>query len=334
MTSAYYQPVIESVSRALGDLLDQVRDDHGGELADYIPQLAQVNPDNLALSVVTPSGLVFSAGDDEVPFTLQSVSKPFVYALALAQHGAEVVHDHVGVEPSGEPFNAISLDRDGRPANPMINAGSIVTTGLIEGADKYERFERIRKVISAFAGRELDVDEAVYQSEHTTGHRNRALAYLTLAAGSLTRDAEDATDVYFRQCSIRVTSKDLAVMGATLAHNGRNPLTGVQVVDPSVVRRTLAVMLSCGMYNYSGYWMHDVGLPAKSGVGGGIVAVAPGQFGVGTFSPRLDPTGASVRGVHALRLMSEQLGLHLLNHPTQATSWTETIANFDPTPKA
>ena len=308
------------VTDALTELLAQVREDRSGELADYIPQLAQVDPEGLALSVVTPSGHVYSAGDDRRAFTMQSVSKPFVYALALAERGHEAVHECVGVEPSGEPFNAISLDGDGRPANPMINAGAIVTSALVDGTSPAERFEKIRKMMSAFAGRELDVDDAVFQSELATGHRNRALANLALAAGTLVRSVDDATEVYFRQCSINVTSRDLAVMGATLANNGMNPITGMQVVTPDVVRRTLAVMLSCGMYNYSGYWMHDVGLPAKSGVGGGIVAVVPGRFGVGTYSPRLDAHGSSVRGVQALRLMSAQLGLHLLNHPSQAAS--------------
>ena len=247
------------VTDALTELLAQVRDDRSGELADYIPQLAQVDPEGLALSVVTPSGHVYSAGDDRRAFTMQSVSKPFVYALALAERGHETVHECVGVEPSGEPFNAISLDGDGRPANPMINAGAIVTSALVDGTSPAERFEKIRKIMSAFAGRELDVDDAVFQSELATGHRNRALANLALAAGTLVRSVDDATEVYFRQCSINVTSRDLAVMGATLANNGMNPITGVQVVTPDVVRRTLAVMLSCGMYNYSGYWMHDVG---------------------------------------------------------------------------
>lgn len=308
------------VTDALQDLLDQVRDNRSGDLADYIPQLLQVDPEGLALSVVTPTGHVYSAGDAHREFTMQSASKPFVYALALAEHGHESVHECVGVEPSGEPFNAISLDTDGRPANPMINAGAIVTSAMVSGQSPAERFERIRAIISAFAGRALDVDEAVYQSEVNTGHRNRALAYLALSAGTLVRSVQDATDVYFRQCSIKVTSRDLAVMGATLANNGVNPITGIQVVEPDVVRRTLAVMLSCGMYNYSGYWMNDVGLPAKSGVGGGIVAVAPGRFGVGTYSPRLDAHGSSVRGVEALRLMSANLGLHILNHPSQAAS--------------
>lgn len=308
------------VTDALQDLLDQVRDNRTGDLADYIPQLLEVDPEGLALSVVTPTGHVYSAGDDHCEFTMQSASKPFVYALALAEHGHDVVHECVGVEPSGEPFNAISLDGDGRPANPMINAGAIVTSALVGGSSPTARFERIRSLISAFAGRELAVDEAVYQSESDTGHRNRALAYLALSAGTLVRPVDDATEVYFRQCSIKVTSRDLAVMGATLANNGMNPLTGQQVVEPDVVRRTLAVMLSCGMYNYSGYWMNDVGLPAKSGVGGGIVAVAPGQFGVGTYSPRLDAHGSSVRGVEALRLMSANLGLHILNHPSQTAA--------------
>ncbi|WP_336248586.1 glutaminase A [Stomatohabitans albus] len=324
------EAVADLVSNTLEELLDQVRGDRSGELADYIPQLAQVDPEGLALSVVSSTGRIYAVGDHDQHFTLQSASKPFVYALALSQRGPDVVHERVGYEPSGEPFNAISLDAEGRPANPMINAGAIVTSSLIEGATPDARFEAIRHCVSAFAGRELELDEAVYASETATGHRNRALANLALAAGTLDRTVIDATDVYFRQCSLKVTATDLAVMGATLSNNGVNPLTGVQVMTPEVVRRTLAIMLSCGMYNYSGYWMNDVGLPAKSGVGGGIVAVSPGKFGVGTYSPRLDPSGSSVRGVAALRLMSNQLGLHLLNHPSEAAaSFNADDSSFD-----
>ncbi len=305
----------DPVNRALDGVLAHVREVPVGAVADYIPALSTVDPALLAISVTSVSGHVYEAGDIGATFTIQSMSKPFVYALALRDLGVDALHAHVGFEPSGEPFNAISLDRAGRPANPMINAGAIVTSALIGGATSDERFERIRAGLSAFAGRALTLNHSIYQSEAKTGDRNRALAYLTLSAGTLTRGADDATDVYFRQCSIDVTTRDLSLMGATLANSGTNPETGVNVVDPFVARRTLTLMSSCGMYDRAGEWAFRVGVPAKSGVSGGIVAVKPGQFGVGVFSPGLDEAGNSSRGVAALTLLSEEFGLHLLERP-------------------
>jgi glutaminase len=233
---------------------------------------------------------------------------------------------HVGFEPSGDAFNAISLDEHtGRPANPMINAGAIVTSALVGGTDSEDRFERIRTSLSAFAGRDLGVDERVFASERDTGDRNRALGYLTRATGVLPRPVPDAVDVYFRQCAVLVTAADLAVMGATLANAGVNPETGHAVITEEVAEYTLAVMASCGMYDYAGTWMLRVGLPAKSGVGGGIVAVKPGQFGIGVYSPPLDQRGNSTRGVAALKALSRDYGLHLLSHPAQPRSPIEAV---------
>jgi len=270
---------------------------------------------------------VYSAGDDELAFTIQSSSKPFVYALAIGELGIDVVERHVGFEPSGEPFNAISVDAaTGRPDNPLINAGAIVTTSLIAGGDQDARFEQIRRFLSACAGHPLDVDDSVYRSEHATGDRNRALAFLARSTGVLGSEVEAATSVYFRQCSILVTARDLSVMAATLANNGVNPVTGETVMHEDVARTTLAVMAMCGMYDASGEWMVRVGLPAKSGVGGGIVAVKPGQFGVGVFSPRLDVRGNSVRGVQVLERLSSAFDLHLMTHPDQDRSAVSGVA--------
>ncbi|QEO14935.1 glutaminase A [Agromyces intestinalis] len=299
----------------LGSILDEVRDRTDGEVASYIPELAKADPRALGIALASTHGVVHEAGDSAVEFTIQSVSKPFVFALALDALGLEEVTRHVGLEPSGEPFNAISLDEaSGRPLNPMINAGAIVTSSLIPGDTADEKFARIRAGLQAFAGRELDVDEAVFASEAATGDRNRALAYLTRSAGTLASTAEIATTAYFRQCSLTVTARDLAIMAATLATGGVNPVTGERVVGEDAARWTTAVMTSCGMYDASGDWLVRVGLPAKSGVGGGIVALQPGQFGIGTFSPPLDARGNSVRGVAMLEALSSQSGLHLLRH--------------------
>lgn len=244
------------------------------------------------------------------------MSKPFVYALAACDHGVDVVARHVGFEPSGEPFNAISLDETtGRPANPLINAGAIVTTALVDGDSSTARFERIRSFLSACAARELRVDEDVFASEAETGDRNRALAYLARANGVLDRRVDEATEAYFRQCSLVVTTDDLAVMAATLANGGVNPCTRERVMPERIATVTLAIMATCGMYDHSGEWMATVGLPAKSGVGGGIAAIGVAQFGIGVFSPRLDEWGNSVRGSAVLRSLSTDFDLHVFDHP-------------------
>ncbi len=302
----------------IGAMLEGIRSefihDHRGEVADYIPQLSTADPRAFGLALVGVAGSVYEAGEARAPFTIQSISKPFVYALALADVGVEGVLARVGVEPSGEAFNAISLEPGtGRPANPMVNAGAILTTSLIHGASPVERFERIRDVLSRCAGRDLDVDEQVYASESRTGDRNRALAYLMHHAGSLTTDVEDAVDVYFRQCAVLVSAVDLAVMAATLANGGVNPCTGEVVMDAPTTEQVLTVMATCGMYDFSGEWLVRVGLPAKSGVSGGLVAVSPSQFGIGLHSPPLDERGNSVRAVEASTAISERFSLHLMH---------------------
>lgn len=294
-------------------VIDEVKEDDSGSPASYIPELAAVEPGHLAFAVVGPRGRVRSVGDDDVEFTIQSISKPFVLAHVLADLGLDAVMKRVGTEPSGEPFNAISLEEDsGRPANPMVNAGAIATTGLIEGAGVEERTQRIIDTLSAFAGRSLRVDESVYRSESTTGDRNRALAHLMRSYGIVDAPVDFALETYFRQCSILVTVRDLAVMASTLAFGGVNPLTGQRVVPERVARDVLSIMSSCGMYDFSGEWLLRVGLPAKSGVSGGVLAVAPSQFGVAGFSPRLDRHGNSVRGQAIVATLSERMGMHLL----------------------
>lgn len=305
----------DPVRRMLESVLDDVRPLNAGEVASYIPELAIVDPDRLGAALASTHGVVHEAGDCDATFTIQSVSKPFVFALAVDALGLVEVNRHVGLEPSGEPFNAISLEAaTGRPLNPMINAGAIVTTSLMRGDTAEEKFALVQAGLGKFAGRDLSVDEDVFSSEASTGDRNRALAYLTRSAGTLGSTADVATTAYFRQCSLTVNARDLAIMAATLATGGVNPVTDERVISEDAARWTMAVMTSCGMYDASGDWLVRVGLPAKSGVGGGIAAVQPGQFGIGTFSPRLDARGNSARGVATLELLSERHGLHMLQH--------------------
>jgi glutaminase len=292
--------------------------DTSGKVAEYIPELAVVDPDSFAICLATIDGHVYEVGDSRKGFAIQSISKPFSYALALADRGLEGVAQKVDVEPSGEPFNEISLDPvTERPRNPMINAGAITCASLIAGYSPSERFERVRSWYSRFAGRELQLNERMFASEDRTGHRNRAIGHMLRSFGILDEDPDSALAVYFRQCSIEVNCRDLSLMAATLADAGVNPVTGDRVLDSTLVERVLSVMTTCGMYDAAGSWVATVGLPAKSGVGGGIIAVLPGQLGLAVFSPRLDTVGNSVRGVRACRRLSRDLELHFL-HVTRA----------------
>ena len=283
-----------------------------GELASYIPELAAANPDQFGIAVATTDGFVYNVGDATAPFTVQSISKAVVYGLALEDHGCDAVLRRIGVEPSGDAFNSIAFDeRHNRPFNPMVNAGAIAATALVKGATREERFSRIVERFRRLTGRVPRIDEAVYRSESLTGHRNRAIAYLELNAGMIDEPIDDHLDLYFRQCSLLVTARDLAVMGATLASGGFNAVSGEQAMDPEHVRSLLSVMNTCGMYDYAGGWQFNVGMPAKSGVGGGIMAVLPGHLGIGVFSPRLDTVGNSERGVKVCGDLSRSFGLHL-----------------------
>lgn len=282
-----------------------------GKVADYIPELAKANRDWFGISIVTADGQIFEVGDCKQPFTIQSISKPFVYGLALEDHGLEHVLSKVGVEPTGEAFNAIVLDEaSNRPFNPMVNAGAIATADLVKGKDFPERVTRLLKMFSNYCGRDIYIDNSVFMSERMTGHRNRAIGHLMLNFGMVGKDIEESLELYFQQCSVLVSSHDLAVMGATLANGGVNPITGQRAIEQRYVKYLLSIMLSCGMYDYAGEWAYRVGIPSKSGVGGGIVGVIPGQFGIGIFSPPLDAKGNSVRGILTCRELSERFGLH------------------------
>ncbi|MFO1108658.1 MAG: glutaminase A [Bradyrhizobium sp.] len=315
------------LQRFLSECYQEFRSDNSGAVADYIPQLKQANPAHFGIGLVTIDGYVYEAGDSAVPFTIQSVSKAFVFALALELVGEERVAAAIGVEPSGEAFNSIRLTNDNRPFNPMVNAGAIACSGLIHQVDGPAAFERVREKLSQFAGRELGVDDAVHASETATGNRNRAIAWLLRNYSVVQGDVDAVLDIYFRQCAILVTARDLAVMAATLANRGVNPLTGVQVITPHIVARTLSVMTSSGMYDYAGEWIYRVGIPAKSGVGGGIVAALPSQMGLGTFSPLLDDHFNSVRGLKVCEALSARFDLHMLNRSADVR--TCIIADYD-----
>jgi len=313
-------PVSTPLERLLNELHAGYRDLDEGAVADYIPELSRADPDWFGISIVTLEGHEYSVGDTDVPFTIQSISKPFVYGQALEDNGEEFVLSKVGVEPSGDAFNAISLDPGtGVPSNPMINAGAIATAAMVKPGE-IGALTRLMTTFGRYTGRAMDVDEAVYRSESETGHRNRAIGHMLRNFDIILDDPEAALDLYFRQCSISVTCRDLAVMAATLANGGVNPVTGVRAVDRRYVESILSVMGSCGMYDYAGEWIYRVGMPAKSGVSGGVLAVLPGQLGIGVFSPKLDARGNSVRGVRVCEDLSRTYSLHMLSVPNLGRS--------------
>jgi glutaminase len=306
--SAEISPILSS----LQEMHAKYRENFNGKVATYIPELAKADPRQFGIALVTADGQIYEVGDARHLFTIQSISKPFVYGLALEDYGQDYVLGKVGVEPSGDAFNSIVFDeRSNRPFNPMVNAGAIATTALIKGEGHDDRLTRLLEMFGRFTGRAVEIDRSVFLSEKATGHRNRAIAYLGLNSGMIDDRIDEHLDLYFGQCSIIVSARDLAVMAATLANNGVNPLTGNRAIEERYVKNVLSVMHSCGMYDYAGEWGYRVGLPAKSGVGGGIIAVLPGQFGIGTFSPLLDDRGNSCRGIQVCEELSERFKLHM-----------------------
>ncbi|EWT02428.1 glutaminase [Intrasporangium oryzae NRRL B-24470] len=308
------------VGRLVTEAYAAHRGDDTGSVATYIPTLAKADPDACAVSVVSVAGESVEAGDVGTGFSIQSVSKPFVLALVHDALGPAEVHTLLGVNATGMPFNsvmAVELNEQ-RTMNPMVNAGAIATTSLalrLAGADRGAdaAWGWLHEGLSRFAGRDLDVDEEVYDGESRTNGRNRGIAHLLHSYGRVYSDPDVALDLYTRQCSLRVDVHDLAVMGATLADGGVNPVTGVRVVSADTCARVLAVMATAGLYELSGDWLHDIGLPGKSGVSGAIVTVAPGKGGMATWSPRLDAAGNSVRGQLITRDLSAALGLNLFS---------------------
>jgi glutaminase len=314
--TAITSPPIRSslIQNLLEQQLADLRDCREGAVADYIPELAKANPEDFGIVLATTDGRIYAVGDWEKTFTIQSISKPFMYGLALRMLSPSFMERKVGVEPSGDAFNAISLDpRTGIPRNPMINAGAIATAAQVWRQDPGRAEALTLEFFSSLAGRSLAVNASVYESERASGHRNRAISHLLRNAAVIEEEPEPGLDLYFRQCSIGVTCRDLAVMAATLACQGRNPLTQEEPLNPAITTRILAVMGSCGMYDYAGQWLYDVGMPAKSGVSGAVLAVVPGRLGLAVYSPRLDAFGNSVRGIATCRRLSQALELHLFD---------------------
>jgi len=297
-----------------------------GQVATYIPELGKADPKLFGICLTTSDNRTFEVGDCDCPFTIQSISKPFTYGMAIEELGHEKVFRHVGVEPSGDTFNSIELQNGtNKPFNPMINTGAITVTALLHALHGDHAFEHILDRFSDAAGRQLQMDEDVYRSESRTGHRNRAIAYLLLNFGMVHEEAEDALDLYFRQCSILVTCRDLSAMASTLSNMGQNPKTGKQVFDIRCVKDMLSIMFTCGMYDYSGQWAYEVGVPAKSGVSGGVMAVVNRQLGIATYSPRLDSHGNSARGIKVSTELASRLGLHAFEFSNVGSGYLEVV---------
>ena len=315
------QEIRQLVNQRLEELYRRHQSLHEDEIVGYYapgigynkPEIAESEHKGFAICLATTDGEIFCAGDHNRPFALQSISKVFVYGLALEDHGRDNVLRRVGVEPSGDAFNSIVFDeRNNRPYNPMVNAGALATTDLVEGEDPAEDLERILGVLRRYAGDEnLKVDEDVFASEMGSADRNRATSYLMRSYGMISHTVEENLALYLQQGSVCVTSRNLAVMAATLANGGVNPVTDVQALASCYIRDVLSVMHTCGMYDFAGQWTYQVGIPAKSGVSGGILAVVPGKLGIGVFSPGLDAYGNSVRGIKVCEEISERLGLHI-----------------------
>jgi glutaminase len=307
-------PAPERVQALVDAAYERFRDDTRGEVSAVYPALARVEPDRFGICVVGTGGREYAAGEAGYPFAIMSVSKPFTFALVCDAVGADAAREQLGVNATGLPFNslaAVESSPDGR-TNPMVNAGAIATSAMVPGASLEQRWRGLRDGLSRFAGRRLELDAEVHASASATNHRNHAIARLLADRGRLAGDPAEAVELYTRQCSLDVTARDLGVMGATLADGGVNPVTGERVVARDVCHYALAVMLTGGLYETSGDWLYDVGLPAKSGIAGGIVTVSPGKGGMGTYGPRLDAAGNSVKGTLAARFLSERLGLDLL----------------------
>ena len=311
--STGHLPPPERVRALIVDTYERFRAVDEGTVADYIPALARTPRHLFGLCIAGVNGAVHTAGDAEQAFSIQSISKPFVFALVSQAIGAEPVREKIGVNATGLAFNsvmAVELNAS-RTMNPMVNAGAIATTSLAPGNTADAKWTFIREGLSRFAGRPLTLDEEVYRSEAATNLRNRGIAKLLEGYGRMYFDALEATDVYTRQCSLNVSVRDLAVMGATLADGGVNPITAERVIDAPICRRVLAALATAGLYELSGDWLYEIGLPGKSGVSGGIVTISPGKGGLGTFAPLLDAAGNSVKGKLATRFLSESLGLNL-----------------------
>ncbi len=311
--STGHLPPAERVQSLVDESYRRFKSNRDGKNSQVYPALARVPEDMFGICVVGTSGEIYAVGDSDHEFSIMSVSKPFLFALICEQIGPKEAHAKIGANSTGFPFNSLAgveFSPDGR-TNPMVNAGAIATTSLVPGETKEAKWTFIQEGLSRLAGRELLVNDEVYASASETNFRNRSIARMLQSLDRIYCDPVEATDLYTKQCSLNVSARDLAVMGATLADGGVNPVTKERVVDPAVCHYALAVMATAGLYETSGDWLYEIGLPGKSGIGGGIVTVSPGKGGLGTFAPRLDQAGNSVKGQLVARYLSEQLGMDL-----------------------
>ncbi len=304
---------MEDLNPYLEELILKYKSNNDGHLADYIPELAKVSPDLFSLAVVTSDGKIFKAGDYNQTFSLQSTSKPFLYAMALQHLSREFLLTKVGVEPTGEAFNSIvELEKHThRPYNPMINSGAIAVSSFIKDTPTEKRLDRVLNLFSDLAGKEVSIDENIFQSERLTAHRNRSIAHLLRHFSIIEDDIEASLDLYFQQCSILVNTVDLAMMGATLANGGVQPKTGKRVLNEEYVPDILSLMFTCGMYDTAGEWAYSVGLPAKSGVSGALFCVVPGKLCLAAYSPLINHHGHSLRSVSAIKDFVQRFKLNM-----------------------
>lgn len=327
---------IQAVSSPFQTYLDELHQKYEslleGEVASYIPELAKANSDRFGISVVTASGHVYEVGDFKQKFTIQSISKALVYGMVLEEHTQDYVLTKVGVEPKAELFNVIALDeKTNRAHNPLVNAGAIAITDLVSGNNAIERLNRLLEMFRRYTGRRVSVDTLVAISERIADSRNRAIAHLIHAFNLIGEPPDETLDLYFQQCAVLMNSHDLAVMGATLANGGVNPITGERAISSCAVQDVLSIMYACGMSEYSGEWLYRIGIPASSGVGGGMMAIAPGKLAIGVFSPRLDAKGNSIRGIKVCEQMAKDLGLHLFNAAPPQLDWRIGLEDPQPT---
>lgn len=316
-TTTQIQEIIDGV-------YEKYKDIDEGTVATYIPELAKADPNDFGICLTTVDGQIFSVGDWQKEFTIQSMCKPFAFQMALEKHGREATLKRVGVEPSGDVFNSIELHpQTTLPYNPMINAGAIAIASLLKQSPVEDGVQAFVKRMEQAAGRKLRVDDAVFASETATGHRNRAIAYFMLNFEIIDDEIQEALHQYFAQCSLLVNCQDLAMMAATLANMGNNPLSGERVFDFQFIKYVLTVMFTCGLYNYAGGWAYEVGVPAKSGVSGGIFAVVNRQLGIGVYSPKLDAQGNSVRGILVCKELASHLGLHAFEFTNVGSSFMQ-----------
>ncbi|GAL87718.1 glutaminase [Sporocytophaga myxococcoides] len=320
LVSAFMLPNVfaqspKEIEKVINQAHKEFKGEKGGKNADYIPYLKNVNSDLYGIAIVTADGKVYEVGDTKFEFGIESISKAFVLAMAMQQKGSDKIEDSIGVDATGMPFNSVTaIELEGqKPSNPFVNAGAMATNSIIDAKSKEDKWKFIMDNFNKFAGRDLKVIDELFKSEMATNQHNQAIALLLESYGRMYDNPMTTVELYTKQCSIGVNAKDLAIMAATFANNGVNPITKEKVLEPKYVPKVLSVMSTAGLYETTGEWLFSVGLPGKSGVGGGIIAVVPGVMGIAVFSPPLDEAGNSVRAQKAIEMISDNLGLNVFS---------------------